>query len=384
MHTAYGSVADALSYYHFGEGVARFVSLDIKNNAGELLKLIFQQDARIPATVYGVGSPTGTMTGIAALLVLTIGGAWPSTVAVSLFSYSGQVAAYSAMRTHFGRAPIPIAVGMLLVPSVVFWTSSLQKETLAVAGLGWLVFALVSFMQKRVFRGVVIGVMAAGLVALTKPYVLLPAAMAAGVWFYWRQAAGGTGPKIRPMWLVLAFVFTAVAIAALGSAFPQFAFERFADEAAARRHAGGLVGGGSYFEIGSVENTGFWSLMALAPMGLLSALFRPSVFDVKNSLMAVNAFETSLLTVLMVVTAVRFGFRGAGKKVAASPALVFFFVFTVVFALAVGLTTTNLGTLSRYRVPMMPFFATLVAALAIGRQKRRVVVLRQERPPASA
>jgi hypothetical protein len=32
----------------------------------------------------------------------------------------------------------------------------------------------------------------------------------------------------------------------------------------------------------------------------------------------------------------------------------------LLFGMAVGLTTTNLGTLSRYRMPLVPFFAALL------------------------
>jgi len=36
------------------------------------------------------------------------------------------------------------------------------------------------------------------------------------------------------------------------------------------------------------------------------------------------------------------------------------------FSVAVGLATTNLGTLSRYRMPMMPFYVTFI--LLLGQQ----------------
>ncbi|MCA1554934.1 MAG: hypothetical protein LC737_11195, partial [Chloroflexi bacterium] len=38
-------------------------------------------------------------------------------------------------------------------------------------------------------------------------------------------------------------------------------------------------------------------------------------------------------------------------------------IFTLLFALLVGPATPNLGTLSRYRVPLMPFFIGTLAIL---------------------
>ena len=47
-----------------------------------------------------------------------------------------------------------------------------------------------------------------------------------------------------------------------------------------------------------------------------------------------------------------------------TPFLVFCLVFVITFGLAVGLASTNLGTLSRYRAPLLPFFAVLLLVLS--------------------
>jgi hypothetical protein len=57
----------------------------------------------------------------------------------------------------------------------------------------------------------------------------------------------------------------------------------------------------------------------------------------------------------------------------ANPLLVFAFMFVLGLGVAVGLTSTNLGTLSRYRVPLVPFFASLLVVL-MGQRPR-------EQPP---
>jgi hypothetical protein len=50
------------------------------------------------------------------------------------------------------------------------------------------------------------------------------------------------------------------------------------------------------------------------------------------------------------------------------PFLVFCVVFVIAFGIAVGLTSTNLGTLSRYRSPLLPFFVVLL--LVLGKPHR--------------
>ena len=62
------------------------------------------------------------------------------------------------------------------------------------------------------------------------------------------------------------------------------------------------------------------------------------------------------------------GWRGIWTQVRASPALLFCFVLTVSLWLGTGLSSPNLGTLSRYRTPMMPFFFALLLLLRFREQ----------------
>ena len=62
--------------------------------------------------------------------------------------------------------------------------------------------------------------------------------------------------------------------------------------------------------------------------------------------------------------------------VARSPFLFSAVVFCGVFGLGVGLATANLGTMSRYRAPMMPFYVT---TLLILRQRGRQTLELEER-----
>jgi hypothetical protein len=42
------------------------------------------------------------------------------------------------------------------------------------------------------------------------------------------------------------------------------------------------------------------------------------------------------------------------------PNVLFVFMFSITFAFAVGVSTYNFGTLVRYKIPMLPFFAVML------------------------
>jgi hypothetical protein len=99
------------------------------------------------------------------------------------------------------------------------------------------------------------------------------------------------------------------------------------------------------------------------PIALVTALFRPSIVDVRNPPTFFAAIESTLLA-LGVLSLFGADGRATVRRVFLRvPLLVFSGVFVLVFAIAVGLATSNLGSLSRYRMPMMPFYATMLLVL---------------------
>ena len=91
-------------------------------------------------------------------------------------------------------------------------------------------------------------------------------------------------------------------------------------------------------------------------------------------MMFLNALETSALLFLTLRLLIRGGISRVSQAVLSSPLLVFCLVFTIVMGTAVGLASTNLGSLSRYRMPFMPFFVALVLSLEGMFQPQRAVL----------
>jgi hypothetical protein len=110
---------------------------------------------------------------------------------------------------------------------------------------------------------------------------------------------------------------------------------------------------------------------------MFTAIYRPLLVEARSPVAAANALETTMLLLLTLWVIRRRGLRLVGL-IRGSPPLMFCLVYVALFSVAVGLTTTNLGTLSRYRMPMMPYLGVMVAVLvpmrvnsAQSRQPRR-------------
>jgi hypothetical protein len=65
--------------------------------------------------------------------------------------------------------------------------------------------------------------------------------------------------------------------------------------------------------------------------------------------------------------------RYALFKMLYDPNIVFCLVFCITFAFAVGLSTYNFGTLSRYRIPLLPFYVmSLVLMFDYSNRERKL------------
>ena len=126
------------------------------------------------------------------------------------------------------------------------------------------------------------------------------------------------------------------------------------------------MGDGSGYTLGELDGT-WQSMVKLAPQAINISLFRPYLWEVTNPLMLLSALEglVLFLLTLQVIWRVRWKTISYLQK----PDILFCLVFAFVFAFAVGVSTFNFGTLSRYKIPMMPYF--LLALGIIGAYWKR-------------
>lgn len=376
MTVYYGGDGDALWFFWEGERIAEILRVDFERGLSDLYFLTVR------------GTSTSFMVALATVCMYVVGDFRVGIVAVSLASCAGQFAMYRGVMPWVAPSErVRVAIGVLLVPSTLFWTSGLVKEAVAMAGLGFAVLGMSQVLSGDLRRGLAPIGLGALLVLRSKAYILAPAAVSFAIWYAWSRADADSRRSIlaRPGRIILAAAGAIALIVLLSRWFPQYSMDSFAEEATRLR--GLAARGGSRFALGAEGGeTSLAGQLSLAPVGALSALFRPFPFEVRNSLMAASALEMGVLSFLLARAVVGAGAPAIFRRTVDSPLLLSSIVFALLFGVAVGLTTTNFGTLSRYRVPMLPFYVSwlLVAGApvpeAVGRAKRRARAAQRRRP----
>jgi hypothetical protein len=356
---------DMLAYHSVGVTLADHFRSSPSDFAGMWLDLLLQNGEPIPIPGVLPGSSTGSMQAIAAVLALVFNGSlFGSGLFIALAAFFGKLAIFRILRQELpGLSARAVAIPCLLLPSVVFWSCGILKEPVAIIGMGALLSGSYAFAAGDLaVRNLLLALLGGALISLTKPHILPPLGAAAAAWFVIRrQRLSGQVATTRA--LAFGGGLAIGVVLCIGVFFQRFAPDQLAEEVARMQEVGAQTAGGSQYALISNPNASLATQVALVPLALATALFRPALFEARSLLVGLNAIEVTALTWLFLVAAVRCRIFGVIPKIATSPPLAFCALFVISFGVGVGLTTTNLGTLSRYRMPLVPFFGVLLMAL---------------------
>jgi hypothetical protein len=364
---------DMLAYQREGILLSNYLDSDFVEYAPDLLRYALGRPL-VEHHFFMSESATGTMIGISTWFMFAMRGSlYGACMLIGVFSFLSKFIMYRGLcATLPSRYHMRALWASTMMPSVVFWSSGLLKEPIAMIGLGPAVWGMAQLIQgPRRAVGLVALVLGSLPIALIKPYILFPFLLCSGVWFYWHRSLSSKGKVAilkQPLYILLAGVLSVGGVQALSVIFPEFGVENLADEAAGLQEMGQRIEGGSHYRIAVAPSRSLVGQLLIAPIGLSFALFRPLPFDVRNPVILLSALEMMGIMWLWWRIARMRSWRQTLKIIYSSPILVFCIAFCVIFGAAVGVSSTNIGTLSRYRVPMMPFYllALLVLSLPHG------------------
>lgn len=376
---SYFGGGDMLMYHRMGKFLAGRLRGDFLGFAPDLLAVVLQSDRPLPIPGTVIGSNTGSIQAISGFLMFIVQDSLPVACAlIAVGSFWAKLKIYEALKHQLPDVPAkPLLYGCMLVPSAIFWSSGLLKEPLAVIGLAVLISASERLTRIGPSLGVLVSiVLGVAIVGLLKGYLLPPFGIGAGMWAFARALRRGAG-EIKTRYLVLAVLIAVGAMLGTGAWLPEFSPASFEDEARVAQEIGARVQGGSNYSLGEGG-----SVLSQIPLALVTALFRPLLFEADSVVLAANALEMLWITFLVVMAVSRRSPGATLRLVLTEPALAFCAGFVLTLAVGIGVTSTNLGTLSRYRMPLLPMYVALVGVLA-ARPRNAVALAPPSQPITS-
>jgi len=282
--------------------------------------------------------------------IITINNYWVTSLWFSIFSFICAYRLVTELDEVFPSLRIASRIALLFVPSVVFWSSGIVKESLAFGAVAILSTYFLSFMKnKKISWKAIIAIIVSLFILLNLKYyvaaVLLPTMITAIII-----------KKIDPKKFVVGWYLLAFVLLCVGVSFthPNFYLSRFLSV---------IVDNYNIYDHGELiryhDLSPTWtSILINSPLALFSGLFRPLVFEVHSVPAFIAALENLVILVLF-TWKIKF-FRTPRPE---NRLIVFAVVlYTVILCIFLALSTPNMGTLSRYRVGFLSFFILLILA----------------------
>lgn len=276
-----------------------------------------------------------------------------------------------------------IAISVLFVPTVVFWGSGIFKDTITLSALGVATYTFHRlFMERKVTLFYVLLLLVSCWVIFSiKKYVLL--CFLPSVLLWWVATHLSRIPSLMfkmvlaPVVCIVAAFLAYYAVLKVGEDDPRYNISSLAKTAKITAYDirygwGARTGEGSGYTLGELD--GSWqSMLKLAPAAINITLFRPWLWEIKNPLMILSALES--LALLILTAQLIWRVRQKIFHYIRKPDIIFCLVFALIFAFAVGVSTFNFGTLSRYKIPMMPYYLLALGIIqAYWKRERKLYV----------
>jgi hypothetical protein len=307
---------------------------------------------------------------IAALLDLLTFSAYSATaVLFALISFFGMWLFFMTFYEEYPHLHRWIATATFFIPSVFFWGSGLLKDTVTLSALGVTTFCMSRVLIHKQFklRYIVFLLLSLYMIFAVKKYILLCFMPAALVWISAKNFLSIRSVALRILLVPLFVSFTIgtayYAVIKIGEDDRRYSIDKIATTAKVTAYDIGFYTGrdaGSSYSLGELDGT-FSSMVRLAPQAINVSLFRPYIWEVRNPLMLLSALESLMMLSLTIYVIFKMKSRVFGAM--RDPNAVFCLVFSITFAFAVGISTFNFGTLTRYKIPLIPFYFLAITLL---------------------
>jgi hypothetical protein len=298
-----------------------------------------------------------------------------ATIVFASIGFSGQILLHRTFVTAFPDPRLRIwwNTGLLFMPSLTFWSAGLLKDPIGIWGLGCTTWGIYRILAQGRAWGLVTAALGAYTLLLYRAQILPVILIAmAPLLFSSPVVTLKTRRRIPP--LIRALSRVALAAAAVGVVHYTAQVERrFAnfqgvDAMLEERYLYRYTEGGSTMleadeDLRNTASTPL-GMILLWPQAVSFTLFRPFLWEWSGSPLILAAALENTVLIMLTARATILALWHPRVLFAAlrTPLFGTCLIFVALFAYGVGLSSPNLGTVSRYRIPVVPFF---IGSLAI-------------------
>ncbi|MEO6135440.1 MAG: hypothetical protein ABIP35_09820 [Ginsengibacter sp.] len=299
----------------------------------------------------------------------------------SMIAFTGIWKLYLFFCEQYPELYKQFAVAILFLPTFTFWSSGILKDPLAISALGWFTYSLyqVAYKKRNLIKNLLIIALTVYLFSVVKVYILV-AYLPAFIVFLLLKNAMILKNNFTKVLLVIVFIVGSIVGFVALSGTMQGAVEEYSgndltegistyqDNYEKQRNKNE----GSYFSLGVEFDGSTGSLIKIAPAAIVATFFRPFLWESRKISTLLSSLESLAIMLFTLYVLKKVGLKKFFGTILKKPIVLYCFFFAMVFALFVGATTLNFGTLVRYKIPAMPFYVISLILILYFNNKLKV------------
>lgn len=286
----------------------------------------------------------------------------------AVFSYIGIWKLYRLFNLLYPGNSKVFAYLILFLPTLIFWGSGIMKDSFVLGSTCWISynFYQVFISRKKKLINLIFLIFNISIIISLKPYVVISLVPGMLLWInsaYLKIINNKILKALSLPFLIGVIMFAGFLLFEnLSSSMGVYGgVETAIEQAQVIQYDLSRTNqyGDNYYSIGKIEDS-LSSLLRVAPLAILTALFRPLFWEIGSPAMVLSALENSILLVFTIVILIRTNPYRLIKIIFNEPFILYCFIFSLLMAFGVGIAGTNFGALVRYKTPLIPFFFTMM------------------------
>ncbi len=315
-----------------------------------------------------------------------------TTMLLSFICYQSIWRLYQTLVYEFPTLQKQMAISMFFIPSVVFWGSGILKDSITFAAVALFIssFHAILKLKKNVLRNAVFILFASFLLIKIKPYILFALLPGTIVWiaglFLGKIENKLLKATIAPMFVLISIGTGYFVLGAIGNSLGEYRIDNVLNKAVTtQQDLKQDYYGGSSFDIGDFDPT-ISGILGKAPKAINAALFRPYLWESYNPGMVVSGIENFILLSLSIYLLIKIKVFNLFRLMFKHHFLFFSVTFSIFFAFSIGLTTSNFGSMVRYKIPAIPLYVASLFIIketydTLNKEDRERKLLKDQKKP---
>lgn len=307
----------------------------------------------------------------------TLGKYLLTNLVFSMLAFTGAWKLYEFFYEQYPHMHRKFAIAILWLPTFVFWSSGILKDSICIAALGWITYSMYQlfYKGKNIFTSGILLLFFGYLLWVIKPYILISYVPFFVLFLILKNVNLVNSKLIKiilmPALLVGSMLAFSLVMNKLKDELGQFAVDSLTKNIKNQNDAyeNQSDKGGAMFSYGEEFDGSVTGLVKMAPVFISTTFFRPFIWESKKPTTLLSSFESLALMIFTIMVFFKAGFKTIFQTFTKNSLAIYCILFAVVFALFVGATTLNFGTLVRYKIPCMPFY---VIAIFLVQETARV------------